>query len=397
MAGDSRGERGGPCLEPTEAMTDLRATIIDAEGALQLGPEWDRLAAHSLEPNVFLSQWMGQARLRHLPDAGRARVVVVRDGPSDASLLVGVSIVTKPRGLYATPLPVLRAADLYAPLSTPLFAPEAAERGWGAMLRALAEAGIVGVAFPFLTAGGPVAHALRRAVEDPSQVAVLEAHSRAFLDTPLGSNAYLSATLGRKRIKELERHKRRLSEHDPLRLEIVSAEPDVTAALDEFLSLEKRGWKGRAGTDLATSPGAAAYFRAAAAAGSATHAFRVASLRLGDRVIAGGLLGIANGRAFYIKTAYDEALAKYSPGRLLTLAITESLLDDPAIRDADSIADADHPMIDRLWTGRLPIENVFVATAPESRLAEAALRVERLRLSMRRSLRAARGRWRRTA
>lgn len=154
---------------------------------------------------------------------------------------------------------------------------------------------------------------------------------------------------------------------------------EIGPALEAFLALEAAGWKGRLQTDVAGSPGGLAFIGAAAAA-MTDGSFRVATLALDGRVIAAGLVVIAGRRAFYIKTAYEEDLARFSPGLLLTLDLTAYLLDDSEIDDADSIAVADHPMIDRVWTERFPVASVLVATGPgRNALIRPAAAAERLR------------------
>ena len=65
--------------------------------------------------------------------------------------------------------------------------------------------------------------------------------------------------------------------------------------------------------------------------------------------------------AWFWKIAYDEAFARYSPGVMLTIAVTEALVDDPGIARTDSCATADHPMIDRIWRERLTLSDRYVA------------------------------------
>jgi hypothetical protein len=82
--------------------------------------------------------------------------------------------------------------------------------------------------------------------------------------------------------------------------------------------------------------------------------------------------------AWFWKIAYDERFARYSPGVLLTLALTENLLDDVGMMRADSCATADHPMIDRIWRERLPLCDLMVALRPQAPFWYAQ-RLERLR------------------
>ena len=364
------------------------AAFLSPEEADDLGRPWDELSARAAEPNAFLSRWAAQARLRHLPDRTGARVLAAWRGESRR--LVGLMVLVRPRGRHFNPLPVLRAAELYAPLSTPLLDAERPAEIWAAMLAALAREGIGALALPFLGAGGPVAAALREAAAGGFPLAVLGGHRRALLPGGCTGADYMRSTLERRRRREADRQRRRLSDQGSLDFAVARSPAEVAAALDGFLALEAAGWKGRAGTALAAAPGAAAYFREAAEAGARAGAFRVATLLLDGRPVAAGLVSIAGRRAFYVKTAYDEDLARYSPGLLLTLDLTAHLLDDPAIEDADSVADADHPMIDRLWTGRCAIESLLVGTRPEGGAAfRAALAVEKARLSGRDAAKAA--------
>ena len=70
-------------------------------------------------------------------------------------------------------------------------------------------------------------------------------------------------------------------------------------------------------------------------------------------------------RAFYFKLGVDERFAKFSPGVQLTLDLTRHLCADPEIALADSTADADHPMINPIWRGRLAIGDVAGSAAAE--------------------------------
>jgi hypothetical protein len=63
---------------------------------------------------------------------------------------------------------------------------------------------------------------------------------------------------------------------------------------------------------------------------------------------------------------------------LLTLALTENLLDDAELACADSCATADHPMIDHIWRERLPLCDLMVALRPQAPFW-AAERLESLR------------------
>ena len=360
---------------------DTSVAVLDPRELAAIEPAWRSLAERALEPNVFFGPEMARAGLAHLPEGTEARVLVAWRGVGEARRLVGLLPVVRPRGRHANPLPVWRAAEFYGTLSTPLLDPERPDETLRAMLRAAAGHGQAGILLPFLHAGGPVGIALDEVCTRAGlPQAFLGQHRRALLRSPLRGAEYVRATLETRRRKEADRQRRRLNDEGELGFHVSRDPAGIASDLDAFLALETAGWKGKTGTDLAHSRGAEAFIRSAAAALASEDAFRVATLRLDGKVIAAGLVALAQSRAFYLKTTYDESYGRFSPGLLLTLDLTAHLLDDPDISDADSIAVADHPMIDRVWTERLPIAAVLVGSRPRGGATfRGALAIERLR------------------
>ncbi|HEV3043326.1 MAG TPA: GNAT family N-acetyltransferase, partial [Roseiarcus sp.] len=97
-----------------------------------------------------------------------------------------------------------------------------------------------------------------------------------------------------------------------------------------------------------------------------------------------GVILSSKDRAFYWKTAYDEGFAEFSPGVLLTLDISRKQQDDPKTAATDSCAIAGHPMIERVWAGRLDLVDCLVAIRPEGARQLKAWLVQR---DLRRSVR----------
>ena len=348
-------------------MTDeaITAEIVTPDEAAALTDAWHDLAAAALEPNVFYGPAMALAGMRRLPDERKARVVIAWRDDGGRRALVGLLPLVPGRGLRLNPLPIRRATAHYGTLSTPLLHPDHADAAWAAMLAALDRSGTHGLLLPHIGAEGPVAAALDRVCAGTGRRRiVLDGHRRALLRSDIPGRDYARATLDPRRRKEADRQRRRLAEDGALAFTVARTEAEVAAALDAFLDLEAAGWKGVAGTALRLAPGADTFIREASRELARTDAFRIATLTLDGRPIAAGLVAVAGRRAFYLKTAYDEGFARFSPGLLLTLDLTAHLLDDPAIDDADSIAVADHPMIDRVWTERFAVESVLVATRP---------------------------------
>ncbi len=370
---------------------ELAAEFLDASAARAISGEWHALADRAIEPNLFYGPATAFPGLEHLPEGRGGRILAVWRGAGSARRLVGILPLVPPRRRHANPFSLRRAGEFYGTLSTPLVDPDRPGETLRAMLRGARRHGIGSLLLPFLHMGGPVALALDEVSTRHGKAQVtLGSHRRAFLRSPLAGSEYVRATLEPRRRKEADRQRRRLAEEGALRFSVAASEAEVAEALETFLDLEAGGWKGQAGTDLRHAPGAAPFIRSSARDLARDGRFRVATLTLAGRTIAAGLVGIAGRRAFYLKTAYDEAYSRFSPGLLLTLDLTAHLLDDPSIDEADSIAVADHPMIDRVWTERFPVASILVATGPNSRTFRLALRCEHARERLVAELKAAR-------
>ncbi|GJE42530.1 hypothetical protein AEGHOMDF_1702 [Methylobacterium soli] len=391
--GTARDESGGvPGNQPGPGRPmslPITAEILNPAAASAHAEGWRALADRALEPNPFFAPEVALAGLRHLPE-GRGGAVVMAWRGDQRREVAGILPVIGIGRRYLVPLPARQSGAFYGTLSTPLLDPDQPEPVLAAMLAALGRAGTQALHFPYLHEGGPVDRALGRLIAGNGLGrARIDGFGRAFLHSPLPGSDYMRATLETRRRKEADRQRRRLAEMGALAFRVARGPQDIPGAVEIFLDLEAAGWKGRQGTDLRTAPGAAAFLREAAADLALRDAIRIAILSLDARPIAAGLVLTAQDRAYYAKTCYAEDLGRFSPGFLLTLDLTAHLLDDPALASADSIAIADHPMIDRLWVERFPVASVLVQTGPAFRLVAGA---ERVRELARRSTRRARNR-----
>jgi len=249
--------------------------------------------------------------------------------------------------------------------------------------------------FPYLPLDGTVASALRKEAERQGRpVTILGAHRRAMLSRQPARGAPIREGITPKKRKELARQLRRLGERGALGIEHVTAPDALPAALEDFLALEASGWKGRRGTALARRPDEMAFARTAIAGAAAQGDVAIHAIRL-DGKAAAMLISFKSGNtAVTWKIAYDEALGRHSPGVHVMLAASEWLLADPAVAWIDSLAIADHPMVDHLWPDRLAIGTLVIGPKGGSagyRLGIGLARLElRLRPLARRALHALR-------
>lgn len=93
---------------------------------------------------------------------------------------------------------------------------------------------------------------------------------------------------------------------------------------------------------------------------------RIDGLYLDGQALAACITLNSHGAAWYWKMSYDESYSRFSPGRLLTLELTRSLLADEKIVQVDLSTIPDHPVLDHIWRERLAIANCIAAVGHET-------------------------------
>jgi len=235
------------------------------------------------------------------------------------------------------------------------------------------------VLLPLLPEDGPFADALARelARRDAAEGA-FDHHRRAAL-APAERAAYVEHAIGAKKRKELRRQRHRLADAGSLTVDTTTGAATIRNALRDFLDLEARGWKGRAGTAAAKHDDIRCFIDSAISALAADGQVRIDCLRADDEAIAAAITLRSGGRAWTWKIAYDEAFARFSPGVQLMLKVTEALLADGTVAYVDSCATPDHPMIDHLWRERLALSDRLIAVRARPATFALACRLEHLR------------------
>ncbi len=204
----------------------------------------------------------------------------------------------------------------------------------------------------------PVTRALLAAA---TQQNIITSWQRAGLHLAGNYDDWMQQNFDHKRRKELKRLRTRLGEQG--RLESVSLTPggDIASFLQAFMTLEAQSWKGQRGTAVANDE----QLRKALSAG--LHAMHAAGrvkfwqINFDGRAIASLFALVDDGEVTLGKIAHDEAFARFSPGVLIILDATASLLGQPGLTLADSNAMPGHPMIDRIWRDRIDCMDVLLA------------------------------------
>lgn len=309
---------------------------------------WERLVAQAGEANPFYEPWFLLPSLRQWGAADR---VVIKAWFVDGRL----------SGL----VPIVRSADYYSHIIThatgwlhanafcgaPLIAAGQEAAFWRAMLAHFDRSArrALFLHLPKLPAGGPAHAALEQVLAASGRAHYIVAEEqRALLTGEVSAEAYLEQAMSAKKRKELRRQHNRLAEEGKLTFERSDDAEGIAAWTAEFLALELAGWKGEAGSALASAPGTQAFFTQALAAAAQAGRLERLALRLDGRAIAMLVNLVTPPGVYSFKTAYDEAYARFSPGMLLQLE-NLALLERHGIAWADSCAVEGHPMIERLW------------------------------------------------
>ncbi|HEV7599780.1 MAG TPA: GNAT family N-acetyltransferase [Bradyrhizobium sp.] len=384
---DAAAGRSRPGASPEcGALTPLASVAVD---------RWRGLADRAVEPNAcYLPDWgLAIDATAH----GRTNVSALgawSDATAEpgAARLIGLMPAVSLWRAYGLPLPALVSADPYGTLCTPLLDREMPDEAASRLMRRGRDAGAHALILRDVALDGAVLQAFTDVLmRNSMRPRVLRSHARACLDATRDADELLRDALGAKKLKELRRQRHRLAEHGEVSFEVARTPDEVARALETFLILEASGWKAQRGTALTQDDGDAGFIRRAAVGLAEYGECEIATLRAGDTPVAAAIVLRHQDRAFYFKLGVDERFAKFSSGVQLTLDVTRHLCADPAIAMVDSMAAADHPMINPIWRGRLAIGDVLIPLRrndPMAALIHAAMILrQRIREPARRAIR----------
>jgi hypothetical protein len=306
------------------------------------------------------------------------RLAVIRDGDEYRNRLRLLVPFSVERPAIPLGVPVMRTwSSPFGPLGTPLVDRDdpvgVIEDFFSMLSRPHLKLPKVFV-LPDMRLDGPVASLLTSFADSRGLTLVTTGKvERPVLESDADGEDYLKASLRAHHYREFRRLKRRLADQGKLEHIVARGPDEIRHAIESFLTLEAAGWKGRERTAMAIDRYRAAFAREAVHRLAEQDMCRIHLLTLDGRTIACLVVFVEAGVAHTWKTAYDEALATYSPGTLLMIEVTKQHLDDPNIVMTDSCAVPDHPVMSRLWSERKPMGTLVVGLTPDAdRLARQA-------------------------
>ncbi len=362
---DNRFLNGLSASEPRAVfhpVAEIDANLVDA---------WSELAGQASEPNIFYEQWFlrpGLEQFDHHPDLC---LFLLWAGEPGHSPLLGLFPLGPASRFGRWPVPhVQNWMHHNCFLGTPLVRKGSEKIFWERLLTALDAKDWPGfLHINGMTIGGPLDSALRAVSSDQKRRCdLVQSQARALLQSDLRSEAYYETTLRTKKRKDLRRQAKRLKEQGEVTYGHHLGAQGLDQWVDEFLQLEKAGWKGENGSALDSSPKTRAFFEQSVAGAAAAGQLERRDIRLDGKPLAMLVNFLSLPGGFGFKTAFDEQYSRFSPGVLLQIDNLK-FLDQPASRWIDSCAAQDHPMIDSLWSGRRHIGRFSIELKGVSRRA----------------------------
>jgi CelD/BcsL family acetyltransferase involved in cellulose biosynthesis len=319
--------------------------------------EWRALTEDAVESNVFYKPSLLIPALDAFAEKDVA-VAVVRDA---SRRLIGLAPVAPLKGYSRLPVRYMATwRHMHCFFAAPIVRRGAEAAFFTALFGAADRRGAF-LRLSHLAADGPLyAAAIAAAQADGRLVAPSGRYARAILFGGYQTEAHLERALSGKRRKEFRRLRARLSEIGPVGFERLADPAALSQWTEEFFAVEAAGWKGEAGTALALDPASSRFLREALARAMAIGALHFCRLRVGEKTIAMGINFIGREglgeSAYAFKIAFDESFARFSPGVMLEIEMMKDFESREGLLFIDSCAQANHPMIDRLWTDRRVIE-----------------------------------------
>lgn len=353
--------------QPSDS-SPLRVAVVDLPDVDDdLLAAWRDLAADAVEPNPFFDSKLLLPATRWLPGGGDVRLLTVWRGRR--LVLVMPLARTRYRRVPISALSTWKHPYCY--LGTPLVRADELDSAPAAALGSLQRSGPGWLVLEQVYVEGPVASAFRHAAVEAGATwveqglwerPVVEAREQAAAVDPTLS-ARSAKTLRRLR-RNLERDAGAVESTDAVR----SAElAMVDAEVEAFLAMEMASWKGRAGTAIANTDSHAEFFRETCRAFARDGRLVMWRMRAGNVDAARECHLRAGDTVFGWKTAYDENLARFSPGVQLELDVLQAFRDDLA-RRMDPCT-ADQPSTSgRLYPDRRVIGDVLVGLTRSGRL-----------------------------
>ena len=184
------------------------------------------------------------------------------------------------------------------------------------------------VAFEGMIAGGPSARAVVDELERAGyRILAAEEPCSPWLELPGGWEELIQSVSGSLR-SQIGRRRRMLEREGQLTFRVAGKPATLERDLATFLELEASGWKGRDGTAIASQPAIERLYREFAAGAAERGWLRLYLLELDGVAIAADYGCAFAGTGIFMKTGFDEAYSRFSPGLVLRADVLRSSIEE---------------------------------------------------------------------
>lgn len=349
--------------------TALRIQVIDRLSELRsLRDEWDDLSRQASEANFSHESWFLTEAIAYFARDRSLRIVAVHEAATreHPARLVGLFPLEFQPRFGRWPIPNLRLLKHpYAFLGTPLIRAGLERAVWRKLLESLrsVEQRAWLIDLPTVAGDGPVHLALIDELSARNQAwTQLSRYHRAALRKTASVDDYLVGSMTNHQRQEMRRRSRRFSEAGAVRLDVVETVAELEDWVTGFLHLEAQGWKGAAAGAMACDQSRGDFLLRTVTDAFLRDQAELLTLRLDGRPVAMKCNFLCGTTGFAFKIAFDEELARFSPGVLLELETIRRAHENRRLAWMDSCAVPDHFMINRLWSERRPISRLLVST-----------------------------------
>jgi CelD/BcsL family acetyltransferase involved in cellulose biosynthesis len=317
---------------------------------------WRDLAADAVEPNVFFEADYVLAAARAF--GLESEVYLLVDGTEERW---NGCIPVKEKRVLTYPRIVSTWKHLYSFLGTPLVRRGEEQRFATALLQAVGTRQTGLLLSLRDVAEGPVLEALSAARPrlGVRMIRAVRTERAALRPAEHGDDAIVP---NKRRDKDLARRRRGLTKKLGQTEEVSTrTRANDAATVEEFLRLEAAGWKGRAGTALASDPRHAEFFRTICAWLGKEDRLWLRSLGTDERVAAMSCEFISGAEMSGFKIAFDEDLRSSAPGVLLAVDNFADINATDRFELYDSCADPTNEMVNSLLPDRRAIWSLVFA------------------------------------
>ena len=353
-------------LETEAAGATQRFSIYAPAAAFDLADELDFLTRRAIDHNIFFAPQFLVPAMPRLDERNVRLMVAREEGPRRSRLRFLMPFSVERIGLFVGPQAIRAWTHPFGPLGTPLVDSDDPSATLQSLLQTLRRPELAlpdVLVIPDLRIDGPFAEAMIASAE---ALGLPVATANGFDRAALLKGTTFADVLSPKRRREVQRQRRLLEAKGEVGFDVASGPAEVMAAMEEFLTLEASGWKGRERSALILDRYRAAFARESVNKLADAGRTRIFTLRLDGVPIASLVAFVIGGEAFAWKMAYDESHGAASPGLQMMMLASEALLADPSVTRVDSCAVPDHFLMNRLWKGRIAIKTLIVGLTPGS-------------------------------